>query len=294
MQEIHTPERIGALSGAVLTDWRPEDKEFWQATGPRDRSAQSLDFDPGALAVVRDLAGLVGRGREAAVGRLPVHNRSAVLARCASRNFRRRAANLLFFHGADLRRATVDHGRDVVADDPGRRHRLRGAESGHALFHLSRARSAVRAGWRQLRLVDGQYLVLLPTRRKGQCARSKCRARQSRRQRRAIRGADRDHGRRLRLVRRRAGDGEERHAASSALAAECRLHLGAVHRSERVLCLVRHERHRSRQGIVQRTGRHLPAQAQLADVLALYRNLRLIHRLFGRIPASCQDCSSHR
>ena len=33
MQEIHTPERIGALSGAVLTDWRPEDKEFWQATG---------------------------------------------------------------------------------------------------------------------------------------------------------------------------------------------------------------------------------------------------------------------
>ncbi len=33
MQEIHTPERIGALSGVVLTDWRPEDKAFWGTTG---------------------------------------------------------------------------------------------------------------------------------------------------------------------------------------------------------------------------------------------------------------------
>ncbi len=33
MQEIHTPEHIGALSGAVLQDWRPEDKAFWDATG---------------------------------------------------------------------------------------------------------------------------------------------------------------------------------------------------------------------------------------------------------------------
>ncbi len=33
MQEIHGPKQIGALSGAVLTDWRPEDKEFWEATG---------------------------------------------------------------------------------------------------------------------------------------------------------------------------------------------------------------------------------------------------------------------
>jgi NNP family nitrate/nitrite transporter-like MFS transporter len=33
MQEIHTPERIGALSGAVLRDWRPEDKKFWETTG---------------------------------------------------------------------------------------------------------------------------------------------------------------------------------------------------------------------------------------------------------------------
>jgi MFS transporter, NNP family, nitrate/nitrite transporter len=33
MQEIHKPEHVGALSGAVLQDWRPEDKAFWDATG---------------------------------------------------------------------------------------------------------------------------------------------------------------------------------------------------------------------------------------------------------------------
>ena len=32
-QEIHKPAHVGALSGAVLTDWRPEDKKFWNETG---------------------------------------------------------------------------------------------------------------------------------------------------------------------------------------------------------------------------------------------------------------------
>jgi NNP family nitrate/nitrite transporter-like MFS transporter len=33
MEEVHKPEHVGALSGAVLTDWRPEDKTFWETTG---------------------------------------------------------------------------------------------------------------------------------------------------------------------------------------------------------------------------------------------------------------------
>jgi NNP family nitrate/nitrite transporter-like MFS transporter len=32
-QEVHKPVHVGALSGAVLTDWRPEDTEFWNKTG---------------------------------------------------------------------------------------------------------------------------------------------------------------------------------------------------------------------------------------------------------------------
>ncbi|MBS0532831.1 MAG: MFS transporter [Proteobacteria bacterium] len=33
MQEIHKPEHVGALSGKILTDWRPEDKAFWEQSG---------------------------------------------------------------------------------------------------------------------------------------------------------------------------------------------------------------------------------------------------------------------
>ena len=33
MQPIHGPEHVGALSGAILTDWRPEDKAFWDTQG---------------------------------------------------------------------------------------------------------------------------------------------------------------------------------------------------------------------------------------------------------------------
>ena len=33
MQEIHGPEQVGALSGAVLSEWHPEDTAFWEQTG---------------------------------------------------------------------------------------------------------------------------------------------------------------------------------------------------------------------------------------------------------------------
>ena len=33
MAEIHRPEHVGALSGKILTDWRPEDKTFWETSG---------------------------------------------------------------------------------------------------------------------------------------------------------------------------------------------------------------------------------------------------------------------
>jgi NNP family nitrate/nitrite transporter-like MFS transporter len=35
MQPIHGPEHVGKLSGAMLEDWRPEDKAFWEETGRR-------------------------------------------------------------------------------------------------------------------------------------------------------------------------------------------------------------------------------------------------------------------
>ena len=73
------------------------------------------------------------------------------------------------------------------------------------------------------------------------------------------------------------------------VAAECRLHLGAVHRRQRLRRLVRHERHRICQGLVRRAGGDLREEAQLDHVLALHRHLRLVHRLFGGLPAARQD-----
>ncbi len=55
------------------------------------------------------------------------------------------------------------------------------------------------------------------------------------------------------------------------------------------LRLVRHERHRRGESVLRGAGGDLPAQAQLGHVLALHRDLRLVHRLFGGLPAVGED-----
>ena len=130
--------------------------------------------------------------------------------------------------------------------------------------------------------------LLLPEGGEGQRAGAQRRPRQPRRQRRAVRGAARHHRRRVRL-RSAASRRSMSRAGVPAVAAERRLRLGAVHRRQRLRGLVRHERHRRRQGLVRRAGGDLPAQAQLDHVLALHRHLRLLHRLFGGLPAARQD-----
>ena len=69
--------------------------------------------------------------------RLHLHDRPAVLAGRAAGPVGRDAAHLLLLHGADLRRPAVDDALHLVADDPGDRHRLCGAEPGHALLASS-------------------------------------------------------------------------------------------------------------------------------------------------------------
>ena len=216
---------------ACIEDWRPEDPDFWRATGRADRHAQPLDLDPSAAARLRGLDGVVGGRRQAAGDRLQLHHRPAVLARGDCRPLRRDAAHLLLLHGADLRRPAVDHADDLVADDPGDRHRLCRAESRHALLDLPGARAAVRLRWRQLRLLDVQHHLLLPEDGEGQRARPQCRPRQSRRQRRAVRRAARHHRRRVRLARRRVRRPIE---ASGTTRSGCRTPASSGCRSSRV------------------------------------------------------------
>ena len=63
---------------------------------------------------------------------------------------------------------------DLVADRSGGRHRPCGAKPRHALHFLPVARAALWLRRRQLRLLDGQYQLLLPEGGEGQCARAEC------------------------------------------------------------------------------------------------------------------------
>ncbi len=85
---------------------------------------------------------------------------------------------------------------------------------------------------------------------------------------------------------RRAADGRR---DDPALAAECGLRLGAVPDRRDVPRVVRHERHRLGQGLLRRAVGDLLAQAQLDHVLALYRDVRLLHRLLGGLPVVDED-----
>jgi nitrate/nitrite transporter NarK len=126
MQPIHGPS-MSASSRASLEDWRPEDKAFWSRRA-EDRAAQSLDLDPLPAAVVRGLDGVVGGRRQAAgVGFKFTTDQLFWLAALPGSPARRCASSTPSCR-ADLRRPAVDDARDLVADDPGDRHRLCRAE----------------------------------------------------------------------------------------------------------------------------------------------------------------------
>ena len=209
----------------------PGRQELLGKDGQGGRAEKPMAVDPVAVPVLRDLAGLVGGGGETAAGRLQVLDRPVVLARRPAGPERRDPAHLLFLHGPGVRRQAVDDARDLVAADPGDRHRLCGAIARHALCRAADPRAAVRLRRRQFRLLDGQYFLLLPEGGKGQRAGAQCGARQSRRQRGAVRGPAGHRLWRVRLARRRAADGRRGGQGDAALAAERRLHLRALHRA---------------------------------------------------------------
>ena len=196
MQPIHGPAQQGALAATgAIEDWRPEDEAFWEAPG-RAIARRNLWISVPCLL----LSFAVWMVWSVVVAKLPAvgfafTHRPAVLAGRAAGPVGRDAARLLRVHAGDLRRPAVDDADHVVAAAPGARHGLRGAGPGDAVLDLPGARAALRPRRRQLRVVHGQHLVLLPEGREGQRAGHQRRARQSRRQRRAVRGAAGDHRR---------------------------------------------------------------------------------------------------
>ena len=290
MQEIHEPKHVGALGPHLIEDWRPEDKEFWQSAGRKLARRNLLISIPCAAALVRRLDGVVGGRGEAAVrSASPTRPTSCSGSRrCRGFRARRCASSTRFmvpiFGGRLWTTLTT-----WSLIDPGDRHRHGRAEPGDALLAVPGAGAAVRLRRRQLRLLDGEHLLLLPEGGEGQRAGAQCRPRQSRRQRRAVRRAARHHGRRIRLARRRADHGQGGRPdvpmwlqnagfiwvpfiVASAFAAWFGMNDIASAKASF-----------AEQAVIFR------AQAQLDHVLALHRHLRLVHRLFGGLPAARQD-----
>ncbi len=253
-----------------------------------------MDFRLGAVSRVLRLDGVEHGGDQPAEGGIHLHHGPVVLAGGGAGSVRRDAAHLLLVRHFDLWRPTLDSHFDCLTAVAGGGHRIRGAEPADPILDHAGAGAAQRLRRRQLRLEHGQHQFLFSAVTKGIRAGDQRRAGQPRRVGDATGGAVRHHYRAVRRLRRTAAAGGPRRARDLAMAAERRLHLGAVHPAADGAVLVRDERRRQRQGVVQVDGGDLPAQAHLADELALPRHLRLVHRVFRRFSPVDQDAVSER
>ena len=141
--------------------------------------------------------------------------------------------------------------------------------------------STRRSRRRQLRLEHGQYLFLLSRPHEGLGARLERGRRQYRRQQRPVAHADPDG--------HRPHQSLPGHTGLGGLPAERRTDVGAAAHRRGVRRDLLHEQPHLGQVLVQGPARDRRAQAHLDHVLHLYRDVRLLHRLLGRVPAADQD-----
>ena len=176
MQEIHEPKHVGALGPHLIEDWRPEDKDFWQSTGRKLARRNLLISIPSLL-----LSFAVWMVWSVVVAKLPAIGFTyttdqlfwlAALPGLSGATLRIFYSFMVPIFGG----RAVDHADHLVADRPRDRHRHGRAEPGDTLLAVPGARSAVRLRRRQLRLLDGEHLLLLPEGGEGQRARPQCRA----------------------------------------------------------------------------------------------------------------------
>ncbi len=210
MEEIHKPEHIGALSGAVLTDWRPEDRSFWKATG-RAIARRNLWISIPALLL------------SFAIWQVW----SVVVAKLPSVGFKFTTEQLFWLaalpgiSGAALRifysfMVPIFGGRlwttlatwSLMIPAVGIGYAVQNPSTPYLMFLALALLCGLGGGNFASSMANISFFF--PQCGEGQRARAQRGPRQSRRQRRAVPGADRDHRRRVRLARRRSGHGDER------------------------------------------------------------------------------------
>lgn len=202
MQPIHRPAHEGKLAATgALTDWRPEDKTFWDTKG-RAIATRNLWISVPCLL----LSFAVWMVWSVVVAKLP----GVGFAFTNEQLFW--LASLPGLSGTTLRifysfMPAIFGGRlwttlatwSLLIPAVGIGYAVQ--KSRNPLLDIPRSRPVVRLWWRQLRLLDGQHLVLLPEGGEGQCAGDQRRPGQSGRQRRAIRRATGNHSGGLWLAR---------------------------------------------------------------------------------------------
>ena len=260
MQEIHGPEHVGKLPAKTHRGLAAGREEFLGAGGRASRGATSwISIPPAAL--LRGLDGMVGRRRQAAGDRFRTTppTSSSGWRRCPGSPARRCASSTPSCR-ADLRRPAVDDARDLVA-----------AHSG-ASASASRCRIPATPYWIFLALAllcgfgGGNFAssmanisFFFPKAEKGNAL--------------ALNAGLGNLG--VSVVQFvvplvitagvfgwLGGDPQiatDAGGDDAALAAECRLHLGAVHCCLGIRRLVRHERHRLGEGVLRRSVGDLPA-----------------------------------
>ena len=175
-----------------ISEWNPEDKEFWEFQRQGHRPTQSHLVDRGRASRVFDLADLEHRRNQVAAGRLSLHDRSTVSARGTARIDRLAHAISLYVCGRDVRRPELDDLQCVGAVHSDHRARLFRDPARHSVLGDA---AGVRDGGsrrRQFRLEHGQYFFLLPGPHEGLGAWLECGRRQYRCQQRPIARADPD------------------------------------------------------------------------------------------------------
>ena len=195
--------------GRWIDHWEPEDEQFWETTGKKIARknlvfsifAENLGFSIWVLwTIVVINLGNVGitlsllRAVLADGGAEPVGSTLRIPYTFAVPRFGGRAVD------GDQRLAAADPG--AAAGDRGAERLARRPEPRHPVLGAARLRGDGGLRRRQLLLVDGEHLVLLPGGQEGLRARAQRRGRQPRRRDRPAARAAGDH-------RRRAGGGGE-------------------------------------------------------------------------------------
>ncbi len=144
----------------LLTEWEPENQDFWEKTGRRIANRNLWISIPALAAVVCRVDGVERGGHQFAHSRLRLQHQPVVLAGGFARIVRCHSAYFLFLHGADFWRTQMDSHFNRLVVAAGTVDWFCRTKSANALFSDAGSGTVMRFRRRQFRFQHGQYQLL--------------------------------------------------------------------------------------------------------------------------------------